>query len=112
MKKKKVPNKLQVWIDARQRYHLSHAQIQMARKLGMNPLHFGKLANHHQEQWKAPLPQFIESLYFKRFGKTAPDKVVSIEESVKELERKKEARQQRKHPIQESVTDPTSEEPG
>lgn len=112
MKKKKIPNKLQVWIDARQKYHLSHALIQMARELGMNPLHFGKLANHRQETWKAPLPQFIESLYFKRFGKTTPDKVVSIEESAKALEQKKEARQQRKQQTQESAPNPTSEESG
>ena len=41
----------------------------MARELGMNPKKFGKIANHKQEPWKAPLPVFIEDLYFKRFGK-------------------------------------------
>jgi len=35
--KAKVPEKYQVWINARKRYHLSHAHIQMARELGMNP---------------------------------------------------------------------------
>jgi hypothetical protein len=109
MKKQNIPNKpnkLQVWIDARQKYHLSHAQIQMARELGLNPRHFGKLANQHQETWKAPLPQFIEALYSKQFGRTVPDKVVSIEESIKELERKKVARQKRKQMPPESMTDP------
>jgi len=28
---------LQEWIGARKRHHLSHAQVQMARALGMNP---------------------------------------------------------------------------
>ncbi len=115
MKKQNIPNKLRVWIDARQKYHLSHAQIQMARELGLNPRHFGKLANQHQETWKAPLPQFIEELYSKQFGRTAPDKVLSIEESSKELERKKVARQQRKQQPPksppESMTDPISAEP-
>src|SRR5579864_6346529 len=96
MKKTAIPNKLQVWLDARRRYHLSDAQIQMARELGMNPRHFGKLANERQEPWKAPLSQFIESLYLKRFGKTTPDKVVSIEDQAKALEQKKRARQHSK----------------
>ncbi len=108
---KKIPNKLQVWVDARQKYRLSDAQIQMARELGMNPRHFGKLANHRQETWKVPLPQFIESLYFKRFGKIVPDKIVSIEDSIDELERKKEPRRERKHQSQESLPAPVSEEP-
>jgi hypothetical protein len=41
----------------------------MALELGMNPKKFGSLANHKQEPWKAPLPVFIESIYFKRFKK-------------------------------------------
>jgi hypothetical protein len=39
------------------------------RALEMNPDKFGKLANHRQELWKLPLPDFIEQLYLKRFGK-------------------------------------------
>ena len=72
-KKAKISEKCQVWIDVRKRYHLSHAHIQMARELGMNPKKLGKIANHKQEPWKMPLPDFIEYLYFKRFGKTRPD---------------------------------------
>ena len=41
------------WIDARMRRHLTHAQIQMARELGMNPAKLGKLDNHDQEPWKS-----------------------------------------------------------
>lgn len=78
-KKKKLNPKMSVWVEARKRHHLSNAQVQMARELGMNPAKLGKLDNHKQEQWKQPLPQFIEELYFKRFGKTVPDNVVSIE---------------------------------
>jgi hypothetical protein len=32
-----IPPRLRVWIQARRRHHLSHAQVQMARELGMNP---------------------------------------------------------------------------
>jgi hypothetical protein len=69
---KKIPVDLQIWIDARKRFRLSHMHVQMARELGMNPKKFGGLANHRQEPWKMPLPEFIEHLYFKRFGKPAP----------------------------------------
>ncbi len=48
-KKDFIPQKDTVWIEARKRFHLSHAQIQMARELGMNPGSFGSLANHRQE---------------------------------------------------------------
>lgn len=92
-KKPKKPNpKLEAWIDARRRHRLSHAQVQMARELGMNPAKLGKLDNHEQEPWKLPLPQFIERLYLKRFGKTVPDTVMSIEDRVRLEQRKKEAR--------------------
>ena len=91
-KKKKVPDKYQVWIDARRRFRLSHAHIQMARELGMNPKKLGKIANHKQQPWKAPLPVFIEGLYFKRFGKTRPDQVKTVEQLFKDQERKKAKR--------------------
>ncbi len=88
-KKKTIPTKYQIWIQARKRYHLSDMHIQMARELGPNPKKFGKLANARQEPWKAPLPDFIESIYFKRFGKTRPDVVKSIERIVGEQQKQK-----------------------
>ena len=90
-KKKKIPEKYQRWIDARKRYHLSHVHIQMARELGLNPKKFGGLANTKQEPWKLPLPDFIEELYFKHFKKNQPDNVRSIEQMVKDYNRKKES---------------------
>ena len=74
-KTKKPTRKMQAWIEARKRHHLSHVQVHMARELGMNPAKLGKIDNHKQEPWKLPLPQFIEELYFKRFGKTSPEAV-------------------------------------
>jgi hypothetical protein len=62
------------WIEAKKRYHLTDTHIRMAKELGMNPRKFGSLANHKQEKWKAPLPAFIEELYFKRFKKEKPDR--------------------------------------
>jgi len=91
-KKRAIPEKYQVWIEARKKYHLSHAHIQMARELGLNPKKFGGIANHRQEPWKAPLPEFIEDLYFKRFGKRRPDEVKNIERVVQETRDKKKSR--------------------
>jgi len=93
MSKKKLEPKLQAWIEARKRHGLSHAHVQMARELGMNPAKLGRIDNHDQARWKVPLSEFIAHLYEKRFGKTRPDVVMSIEEharatAAKETERK------------------------
>ena len=102
-KKAKIPEKYQVWIEARKRYHLSHADIQMARELGMNPKKFGKIANHKQEPWKAPLRVFIENLYLRRFGKKRPDEVKSIERIVKIQEKNKAKRRAQKQLKKQSI---------
>jgi len=71
-KKKPIAAKLKLSIEARRKYRLSHAKVQMARELGMNPKKLGGIANHRQEPWKLPLPQFIEHCYEKRFGVRRP----------------------------------------
>jgi hypothetical protein len=100
--KKKLPPELQAWVEARQRFHLSHAHIQMARQLGLNPKKLGGLANHTQEPWKAPLPQFIEELYFERFRKDRPDTVRSLEQMAADKARKRAEHKQRKRQLQEN----------
>jgi hypothetical protein len=85
-KKGFVSNKLRPWIEARKKYRLSHAQIQMARDLGLNPKKFGGMANHKQEPWKVPLPNYIEHLYEKRFKKKAPHDIMPLE--VKDREKR------------------------
>ena len=95
-RKTNLSPKYQPWVDARKRFHLSDMHIQMARELGMNPKKLGKLANHKQEPWKAPLPEFIESLYWKHFNKEKPDTVRSIEQMVKDKKRKQAERKAQK----------------
>jgi hypothetical protein len=51
-------------------FHLSDVHIQMARELGLNPKKFGGLADHRQEPWKLPLPEFIAACYRKRFHRS------------------------------------------
>jgi len=67
------------WVEAKKRHGLTDEQVQMARELGMNPKKLGKLDNHQREPWKAPLPQFIEELYRKRFKRLHPDHVVRLD---------------------------------
>lgn len=62
----------------------------------MNPKKFGKLANHKQERWKSPLPEFIEEIYYKRFKKEYPENVRSIEQAVKDRPKQKAERRQRR----------------
>ncbi|TDY15555.1 hypothetical protein B0G81_8619 [Paraburkholderia sp. BL6665CI2N2] len=83
----RIPSKLQPWFEARQRFRLSYAHIQMAREPGLNPRRFGSLANGQQEPWKRPLEEFIAHCYDKRFGRTTPEHVQSLEEAVKRAER-------------------------
>jgi hypothetical protein len=104
-KQKKLPPELQAWVEARQRFHLSHAQVQMARELGMNPKKLGGMANHRQEPWKIPLPQYIEELYFNRFKKERPDNVHSIERMMAAKIRKQAERKERRR-LERKVTRP------
>jgi hypothetical protein len=105
-----IPQKLQPWLAARTQYGLTHAQIQMARELGMNPKKFGSLANHRQEPWKAPLPQFIEECYRKRFGRSQPADTRSIEERVAAQAAKKAAAPGQTVQQREAETLPSDEE--
>lgn len=74
---------------------MSHAQIQMARELGMNPKKLGGMANQKQQLWKLSLPEYIEHLYQKRFGKSLPEDVRSLE--VKDAEKRKRKAQNKEH---------------
>ena len=82
----------------------------MARELGLNPRKLGKIDNHKQEPWKLPLPQFIEKIYRKRFGKAAPDKVLTIEQWAAHREAKKAAKKKEARPDSQGAGTPSGEE--
>jgi hypothetical protein len=110
-KKSFIPDKYKIWIDVRKRYHLTDSQVQMARELGLNPHKFGKLANEEQETWKQPLPEFIEEIYWERFGKRKPDVVRSIEQLVQDQRKKKADQKARKNkPDQEQAVSDNTEQ--
>lgn len=109
-KAKATPQELQVWIEARRRHRLSHAHVQMAREMGLNPRKLGKIDNHRQEPWKMPLPDFIEDLYFKRFGRERPEVVMSIEERAQRAEKKRaERKAARRARRAQATTEPSGE---
>ena len=81
---------------AQKRHRLSDKQVQMARELGLNPDKLGKIDNHKQESWKAPLPQFIEHIYFKRFKREEPETVKPLKQILKEMETKKKLQKEKK----------------
>lgn len=87
---------LEKWMVAQKRHRLSDKQVQMARELGLNPDKIGKIDNHRQEPWKAPLPQFIEHIYFKRFKREEPETVKSLKQIPKEMETKKKLQKEKK----------------
>ena len=80
---------LEKWMAAQKRHRLSDRHVQMARELG-------KIDNHRQEPWKAPLPQFIENIYFKRFKREQPETVRPLKQILKEMEFKKKLRKEKK----------------
>ena len=87
---------LEKWMVAQKRHRLSDKQVQMARELGLNPDKLGKIDNHRQESWKAPLPQFIESIYFKRFKREKPETVKPLKQIMAEMEAKKKLQKEKK----------------
>jgi hypothetical protein len=110
MAKQAIPSNLQNWIDARKKYHLTDAQIQMARELGLNPKKFGSLANERREPWKRPLGEFIEHIYFKHFGKTQPAFLLSIEEHAEEKRERKRFKREAAKKLNQDEPSESSEE--
>ena len=86
---------LEKWMVAQKRHRLSDQQVQMARELGLHPDKLGKIDNK-QEMWKAPLPQFIESIYFKRFKREEPETVKPLKQIMAEMEVKKKQQKAKK----------------
>jgi hypothetical protein len=61
------------WRNAKKICGLNARQVEMARRLGMNPKKLPGLRPSPQERWKLPVGAFIEESYRKRFGGEADD---------------------------------------
>ena len=104
---KAIPPNLQPWLEARKRFNLSHATVQMARELGLNPKKFGSLADTKGSPWKAPLAEFIAECYYKAHKRRLPELVRSLEQLIKDHEDKKSQRRERKAQRPECGASPT-----
>lgn len=87
---------IEEWIEAQKRHQLTDCQVQMARELGFKPDSLRKIDNHKQEQWKVPLPDYIESLYEKRFKREKPLIVKPLIEQLREYKLMKEKKKKEK----------------
>jgi len=88
--------KIEKWVAAQKKHKLLDKHVQMARELGLNPDKLGKIDNHKQETWKAPLPQFIEEIYFKRFKREEPLAVRSLKDIMADDKARKEKKKKEK----------------
>ena len=76
----KLNNKEREWVEARQRYALSHAQVQMGRELEIIPRSLAKIN-------EGTVAEFIAQLYLERFGRSEPETVVTIENRARQEQR-------------------------
>lgn len=61
------------WRNAKKICRLNARQVEMARRLSMNPNKLPGLRPTPQQRWKLPVGAFIEECYRKRFGSDAHD---------------------------------------
>lgn len=99
---KSIPPKLLPWVEARSRFKLTHAEVQMARELGMNPKKLGGLASERQEPWKVPLGGFIANCYRKSYGRDLPERVRSIEELARDEQKRRDLKKAKKAALQDN----------
>ena len=102
---------LEKWVVAQKKHRLSDKHVQMARELGLSPDKLGKIDNHQQETWKAPLPQFIEEIYFKRFKRETSETVKPLKLIIAEQEKKKKEQKKAKDERRNLHDDETTKNP-
>jgi hypothetical protein len=91
-----MASNIEKWIVAQKKHRISDKHVQMARELGLNPDKLGKIDNHQNERWKVPLEQFIEDIYLKQFKKSEPDTIRSLDQILKDTQRKKDEKKEKK----------------
>ena len=58
--------KLELWQEAKKKCRLNENDIAMAKELGLNPKSLIKNIPNKNEQWKAPVKDWIHDMYEKR----------------------------------------------
>ena len=88
--------KLQPWLKARRRFRRDSARVQMARELRMDAKKLGTVANENQQTWKVPRQEFVVQCHFKRFSRSQPTQVRSLEQLIESEEMRRKLKQERK----------------
>jgi hypothetical protein len=68
MANKRRSHDVEAWTSAKKICRLTARQVEMARRLGMNPQKLPGLRPGPHERWKLSVAEFIEECYRKRFG--------------------------------------------
>jgi hypothetical protein len=84
----KLNNREREWVELRQRYKLSHAEVQMGRELEIVPRSLAKISD---------VAAHLRALYLDRFGRDQPETVLSVEERAKLEQREKAIK--KLHPV-------------
>lgn len=58
----------QLWTKAKKRCRLNVATIEMSKEMGLNPKSLIKNIPSKSQQWKAPVSQWVQDMYAKRYG--------------------------------------------
>jgi hypothetical protein len=85
MAKKKMSTKDQAWAEAKHLCRLNADDIEKAKQLGMSPKSLMKNIPSKDQQWKAPVKDWVRDLHEKRFGKSSGRKGPSREKTMAEI---------------------------
>ncbi|MFT4538174.1 MAG: hypothetical protein ACI841_004900 [Planctomycetota bacterium] len=91
----RIPDKLRQWISARERFGLSHADVQMGRELGFNPRKLGEKAKKQEPE--VTVVELIQKSFVARFKKECPEQAMSIEDRASEIADKRMGKQMERH---------------
>lgn len=80
----------QAWVEAKKRCRLNETDIQMAKELGMTPKSLIKNIPAPNQQWKAPVKEWIRDLYEEKIGRALTAKHAVLSEKLKRKAKRKE----------------------
>ena len=83
----------------------------MARELGLSPERFSSYGDRKEEPWKLSLTEFIESLYQKRFNRSGPEVIKTMEQIAAEYVAKRVSRKTPKKTLPSNAPSSTNQEP-
>lgn len=74
-----APAHSKVWAEAQRRHGCQRPTCGWPTDSVLHPKELGRMTIIGQERWKAPLPQFIEDLYARRFDRLGRPQIVTPE---------------------------------